>query len=64
MLESQIWSADSKKDDLRVYFYFDTDNVIIYPEERGGFDRIFGRLHIQNKQHNTFFQSESDGSFF
>jgi hypothetical protein len=49
MLESQIWSADSKKDDLRVYFYFDTDNVIIYPEERGGFDRIFGRLHIQNK---------------
>jgi len=34
---------------VKIYFYFDTDNVIIYPEERGGFDKIFGRLHISNK---------------
>jgi hypothetical protein len=50
MLESQIWSGSDThrgtKDDLNIYFYFDTDNVIIYPEERGGFDKVFARLHI------------------
>lgn len=48
MLESQIWS-EGKKEELKIYFYFDTDNLIIYPEERAGFDKIFGRLHIYNK---------------
>ena len=58
-----MWS-DSKKEELKIYFYFDVDNVIIYPEERGGFDKIFGRLHIQNKLQQGFFHSDADQGFF
>ena len=31
-------------------FYFDTDQMIIYPAEKGGFDRIYGRIHILNSK--------------
>ena len=48
-LTSQIWKNDEK-----IYFYFDTDQVIIYPESRQGFDKIFARIHITAKD---FFSS-------
>lgn len=28
--------------------YFDEENVVIYPGEKGGFDRVFARIHISN----------------
>jgi uncharacterized membrane protein len=31
-----------------VYFYFDQDCMIIYPEDKGGFDRVYARIHIRN----------------
>jgi hypothetical protein len=42
-LVSLIWSASDK-----IYFYFDQDQMIIYPEEKGGFDKVFARIHIAN----------------
>lgn len=65
MLEQQIWN-ETKKEELKIYFYFDTDNLIIYPEERAGFDKIFGRLHIYNKlTSGGFFNTgDAESSFF
>ena len=42
-MTSQIWKNDEK-----IYFYFDQDQMIIYPENRSGFDKIFARIHINN----------------
>lgn len=42
-MTSQIWKNDEK-----IYFYFDADQMIIYPENRSGFDKIFARIHINN----------------
>lgn len=42
-LASQIWRNDDK-----IFFYFDTDQMIIYPENRSGFDKVFARIHIAN----------------
>ncbi len=44
-LVSQIWAAADK-----IYFYFDQDQLIIYPEEKGGFDKVFARIHIHNQR--------------
>ncbi len=41
-LVSQIWSGVD-----RIYMYFDEESVIVYPEERRGFDRIYARVHIR-----------------
>ena len=43
ILNGSLWGQDEK-----IYFYFDNQNVVIYPEERGGFDRVWGRIHIGN----------------
>ena len=39
----QIWKGDEK-----IFMYFDLDQMIIYPENRSGFDKIFARIHINN----------------
>ena len=45
MVYSQIWVQSGRKDDSeKIYFYFDADNVVIYPEEAGGFDKVFARI--------------------
>ena len=41
MVYSQIWGHDET-----IYFYFDNNNVVIYPETRGGFDKVYARIHI------------------
>jgi len=38
---TKIW-----KNDERIIFYFDDNQLIIYPETRQGFDKIFARIHI------------------
>ena len=43
MVNSNLWSNDDV-----IYFYFDTDNVVIYPETVSGIDRVFARIHIRN----------------
>lgn len=53
-LTSQIWKNDEK-----IYFYFDTDQVIIYPESRQGFDKIFARIHITAKDFFSSYQIKS-----
>ena len=69
-LTSQIWANQDK-----IYFYFDVDQMIIYPENRAGFDKVFARIHINNcnpkgldvsKTHpssNLFFGAFSDQYF-
>ena len=47
-----------KDDGGNIYFYFDADQVVIYPEEAGGFDKVFARIHITNVY------SEGGGGFF
>lgn len=42
-LLNQIWGSTEK-----IFFYFDSDSMIIYPEEKGGFDRVYARIHIRN----------------
>lgn len=42
-LTSQIWRNDDK-----IFLYFDGDQMIIYPENRSGFDKVFARIHINN----------------
>lgn len=42
-LTCQIWRNDDK-----IFFYFDSDQLIIYPENRSGFDKVFARIHINN----------------
>ena len=42
-LTSTIWKNDDK-----IYFYFDADQMIVYPENRTGFDKVFARIHINN----------------
>lgn len=42
-LTQQIWRNDDK-----MYFYFDVEQMIIYPESRSGFDKVFARIHITN----------------
>ena len=59
MVYSQIWTQSGRKDDSeKIFFYFDADYVVIYPEEAGGFDRVFARIHINN----VF--NENGGGFF
>ena len=53
-LAAQIW-----KNDERIYFYFDTDQLIIYPEQRHGFDKIFARLHVTAKDFFGSYQIKS-----
>ena len=38
-----LWKADDK-----IFFYFDQDQMIIYPQNKSGFDKIFARIHINN----------------
>ena len=38
-----VWGTSEK-----MYFYFDEDQLIIYPAEKGGFDKVFARIHISN----------------
>jgi len=40
MVNSQFWGDEA------IYFYFDVDQMVIYPEERAGFDKVFCRMHI------------------
>ncbi|CDW88775.1 UNKNOWN [Stylonychia lemnae] len=40
-LASQIWGNTG-----RIFFYFDDTKMIIYPEEKNPFDRVFARVHI------------------
>ena len=44
-LVNQIWGGSGQE---KIYFYFDQDCMIIYPEDRGGFDRVYARIHIRN----------------
>lgn len=53
-MAAQIW-----KNDERIYFYFDTDQLIIYPEQRHGFDKIFARLHVTAKDFFGSYQIKS-----
>jgi hypothetical protein len=46
-LVNQIWGTTGAGE--RIYFYFDTDCMIIYPEDKGGFDRVYARIHIRNQ---------------
>lgn len=43
VLAQQIWKQGEK-----IFFYFDTDSMIIYPESRAGFDKVFARIHVDN----------------
>ena len=43
LIYQNIWSNDE-----RIYFYFDSEQLIIYPEERRGFDKVFARISIAN----------------
>ena len=43
---SNIWSHNH--DDEQIFFYFDNDVMVIYPSEKGGFDRVFACIHISN----------------
>jgi hypothetical protein len=52
-----IWGHDE-----RVYFYFDSEQLIIYPEERRGFDKVFARISIANVIPAQ--QAAGVGSFF
>ena len=45
---NQIWGTSGAQSSERIFFYFDTDNMIIYPEDKGGFDRVYARIHIRN----------------
>ena len=58
-LTAQIWKNDEK-----IYFYFDVDQLIIYPESRQGFDKIFARLHITARDffHNYQIKSQKEKS--
>lgn len=42
-LTSQIWRNDDK-----IFLYFDADQMIVYPESRAGFDKVFARIHVNN----------------
>ena len=42
---NQIWGGSGGE---KIYFYFDQDCMIIYPEDKGGFDRVYARIHIRN----------------
>ncbi len=44
-LVNQIWGGSGQE---KIYFYFDQDSMIIYPEDKGGFDRVYARIHIRN----------------
>jgi len=44
-LVNQTWGGSGQE---KIYFYFDQDCMIIYPEDRGGFDRVYARIHIRN----------------
>jgi hypothetical protein len=44
-LVNQIWGTGGGE---RIFFYFDVDCMIIYPEDKGGFDRVYARIHIRN----------------
>jgi hypothetical protein len=44
-LANQIWATANGE---RIFFYFDQDCMIIYPEDKGGFDRVYMRVHIRN----------------
>ena len=54
MVNSQYWGDEA------IYFYFDVDQMVIYPEERAGFDKVFCRMHIQNQLGGN----EGGGTFF
>lgn len=47
---NQIWGTTAGE---RIFFYFDTDCMIIYPEDKGGFDRVYARIHIRNQSLST-----------
>jgi hypothetical protein len=41
-----IWG--DKGETGQIMFYFDNDQMIIYPEHKGGWDRIYSRVHVLN----------------
>lgn len=43
---TNVWNNNQEDD--QIFFYFDDENMVIYPGEKGGFDRIFARIHISN----------------
>ena len=53
-LTSQIWKNDDK-----IYCYFDSDQMIIYPESRSGFDKVFARIHINNANPNKMNEGQN-----
>ena len=57
-LTSQIWANQDK-----IYFYFDVDQMIIYPENRAGFDKVFARIHINNCNPKGIDVSKTDPPF-
>jgi len=54
---ASIWAHSG--DEEQVFFYFDSENMVIYPSERGGFDKVYARIHISNLtgSHGCFFKS-------
>lgn len=58
---ASIWAGSFDEDQIN--FYFDNENVVIYPGERQGFDKVYGRIHISNVTAvhggGAFFQSYS-----
>jgi hypothetical protein len=53
-LTAQIWKNDDK-----IYCYFDSDQMIIYPESRSGFDKVFARIHINNANPNKMNEGQN-----
>ena len=45
---ANLWSSGE-----RIYIFFDNDHCIVYPESRGGFDKIyaFARIRTDNAHH-------------
>lgn len=48
---TNVWNTQPEDD--KIFFYFDDENMVIYPGERCGFDRVFSRIHIHNLTSNV-----------
>ena len=54
LVNNTYW--DKSMDD-KIYFYFDDESIVIYPCEKGGFDKIYARIKVEVKSsdQNSFF---------
>eukprot|EP00352_Strombidinopsis_acuminata_P001710 CAMPEP_0176397460 /NCGR_PEP_ID=MMETSP0126-20121128/45151_1 /TAXON_ID=141414 ORGANISM="Strombidinopsis acuminatum, Strain SPMC142" /NCGR_SAMPLE_ID=MMETSP0126 /ASSEMBLY_ACC=CAM_ASM_000229 /LENGTH=102 /DNA_ID=CAMNT_0017771801 /DNA_START=13 /DNA_END=321 /DNA_ORIENTATION=- len=57
LVTNQIWQTGEDQ----IYFYFDVDQMIIYPPNKQGYDKVHARVHIKNNcsraGENAFFSS-------